>query len=106
MHSVTKHLYKCGWHGVNIEPLRSKFGLFQRERPRDADLSVAVGDAAAEMRLFECMEESYLSTLDPVIAPGVFDDITYEESDQILELTRLLEESEADRAPGSSRSTS
>jgi FkbM family methyltransferase len=68
MHSVTKHFYQCGWHGVNIEPLRSKFELFQRERPRDANLNVAVGDGPGEMRFFECMEESYLSTPDPVIA--------------------------------------
>jgi hypothetical protein len=68
MHSVTKHFYKGGWHGVNIEPLRSKFELLQRERPRDTNLNVAVGDAPGSMCFFECMEENDLSTLDPVIA--------------------------------------
>jgi FkbM family methyltransferase len=68
MHSVTKHFYKSGWHGVNIEPLRSKFELFEREHPRDVNLNVAVGDGPGKMRFFECMAESYLSTPDPVIA--------------------------------------
>jgi FkbM family methyltransferase len=68
MHSVTKHFYKSGWHGVNIEPLRSKFELFEREHPRDVNLNVAVGDGPGKMRFFECMAESYLSTRDPVIA--------------------------------------
>jgi FkbM family methyltransferase len=68
MHSVTKHFYKCGWHGVNIEPLRSKFELLQRERPRDTNLNVAVGDAPGSTCFFDCMEENDLSTLDPVIA--------------------------------------
>jgi FkbM family methyltransferase len=68
IHSVTKYFYKCGWHGVNIEPLRSKFELLQRERPRDVSLNVAIGDAPGEMRFFECQEASYLSTLDPGIA--------------------------------------
>jgi hypothetical protein len=40
LHSVTKPFYKGGWHGVNIEPLRSKFDLFERERPRDVNLSL------------------------------------------------------------------
>ena len=52
----------------NVEPLRSKFKLFERERPRDVNLNVAVGEAPGEMQFFECMEESFLSTPDPVIA--------------------------------------
>ena len=68
IHSVTKHFYKAGWCGVNVEPLRSKFELFLRERPRDVNLNVAVGDAPGELRFFECLEESYLSTPDPSIA--------------------------------------
>ena len=68
MHSVTKHFYKSGWHGVNIEPLRSKFEAFERDRPRDVNLNVAVGDAPGKMRFFECLEESYLSTPDPAFA--------------------------------------
>jgi FkbM family methyltransferase len=67
-HSVTKHFYRSGWHGVNIEPLRSKFDVFTRERPRDVNLNMAVGSVPGEMRFFECVEESYLSTPDPVIA--------------------------------------
>ena len=68
IHSVTKHFYKNGWRGVNVEPLRAKFELFERERPRDVNLNVAVGDTPGELRFFECHEESYLSTPDPVIA--------------------------------------
>ena len=55
-HSVTKHFHNSGWHGANIEPLRSTFELFHRERPRAVTLNVAVG------------QESYLLTPDPAIA--------------------------------------
>jgi len=68
MHSVTKHFYKSGWRVVNIEPLRSRFESFERERARDVNLNVAVGDASGKMRFFELMEESYLSTPDPITA--------------------------------------
>ena len=68
LHSVTKHFYKNGWRGVNVEPLRSKFEAFERDRPGDINLNVAVGDRPGTMQFFECLEESYLSTPDPAMA--------------------------------------
>lgn len=53
---------------------------------------------------FDGLNRAYVSEEDAALAgrfqppPAVFDDIRYEESNQIQELTRLLSESEADRA--------
>ena len=68
LHSVTKHFYKRGWRGVNVEPLRWKFEAFERDRPRDINLNVAVGESTGQMRFYECREETYLSTPDPDMA--------------------------------------
>ena len=70
-HSITKYFYSSGWHGVNVEPLHSKFELLQNDRQRDINLNVAVRDRSREMRFFECVEESYRSTADPEIASRI-----------------------------------
>ena len=41
--SVTKAFYLKGWHGINIEPLPHKLELFEKERPNDINLQMAVG---------------------------------------------------------------
>ena len=70
-HSVTKNFYLSRWHGVKVEPLRSKFEPLQKDRQRDINLNVAVRDRSGEMRFFECVEESHLSTADPEIASRI-----------------------------------
>ena len=52
--SVTKLFYEHGWHGINIEPLRLHIAELERDRPRDINLCLAVGAAAAELDLWEC----------------------------------------------------
>ena len=42
--SVTKFFYLKGWRGINIEPLPGKIELFQKERPNDINLQLAVGE--------------------------------------------------------------
>lgn len=42
--SVTRALYERGWRGVNIEAQPALLAAFQRERPEDTNLSMAVGD--------------------------------------------------------------
>ena len=41
--SVTKSFYLKGWRGINIEPQPGKIELFQKERPEDINLPLAVG---------------------------------------------------------------
>ena len=42
--SVTKYFYLRGWHGINIEPQKNKIKLFEKDRPRDTNLEIAVGN--------------------------------------------------------------
>lgn len=51
--SVTKHFYDRGWSGVNIEPVRAQWHLFQEARPRDINLNVAAGVLMEKKVLFE-----------------------------------------------------
>ncbi len=43
--SVTKHFYDAGWSGINVEPVPRFHEKFVRERPRDINLNVAVGQS-------------------------------------------------------------
>ena len=65
--SVTKHFYERGWHGINVEPVPELLSAFQRERPRDCNLAVAVGAEAGEATLYDFSPQG-LSTLDPETA--------------------------------------
>lgn len=42
--SVTRAFYEAGWHGVNVEPNPEFFEQLERDRSRDTNLRVAVGD--------------------------------------------------------------
>lgn len=42
--SVTRYFYDIGWHGINIEPVPEDHAKFVRDRPRDINLQLAVGD--------------------------------------------------------------
>ncbi len=44
-HSVTKHFYDAGWHGINIEPQPNLLASLVSSRPRDVNLNCAVGTA-------------------------------------------------------------
>ena len=59
--SVTKHFYDLGWSGINVEPVEEYFKLLQKERPRDINLQLAVGDRR-ETRRFYRFAGSGLST--------------------------------------------
>jgi FkbM family methyltransferase len=50
--SVTKFFYDHGWSGINIEP-GSSFDDLARQRPRDINLRVAVGDRRGTARFHE-----------------------------------------------------
>ena len=41
--SVTRALYERGWRGINIEPLPERMAAFERDRPDDVNLSLAIG---------------------------------------------------------------
>ena len=51
--SITHFLYRLGWRGVNVEPVRGKWQRFQQQRPQDCNLNVAVGTGDEPMEVRE-----------------------------------------------------
>jgi FkbM family methyltransferase len=62
--STTKHFYLRGWHGINIEPIESRWRLFRDARPHDANLNVAIAAAPGEITFWLCRDDDALSTAD------------------------------------------
>lgn len=65
--SVTKAFYDRGWHGINIEPVRTWYERLVAERARDTNLQIAAASRDGTLRLFE-IPGSGLSTSDAAIA--------------------------------------
>lgn len=61
--SVTKLFYDRGWHGINIEPLRYHYEQLLRERPRDINLNIGIGEREGELTLREYTFGTGLSTM-------------------------------------------
>lgn len=61
--SVTKAFYEGGWRGINIEPVKEYFDLLQKDRERDINLNIAVGETESELEFFE-LEKTGLSSFD------------------------------------------
>jgi FkbM family methyltransferase len=66
--SVTRALYERGWRGVNIEPQPDRLETFQRERPEDTNLSLAIGDRDGTATLTRPPVAGWATTLDPALA--------------------------------------
>lgn len=60
-HSVTKHFYEHGWHGINVEPNPKLYDLYASRRTRDINLKVAVSDQEGETDI-NFIEDTGLST--------------------------------------------
>ena len=43
--SVTKSFYDKGWSGINVEPNEKYYKELEKERPRDRNICMAIGDA-------------------------------------------------------------
>ncbi len=50
--SVTKFFYDEGWSGINIEPNEWFYNKLVRDRPRDINLNVALGEREEEKELY------------------------------------------------------
>lgn len=53
VHSVTKHFYERGWHGINIEPGSQVFQQIVRDRERDINLNVGLSREEGTLTFFE-----------------------------------------------------
>lgn len=61
-HSVTKHFYDQGWHGINLEPHPDIYKRLCQSRSRDINLNIAVSDFNGESR-FQLVEQTGMSSL-------------------------------------------
>jgi len=50
--SNTFLLYKRGWHGINIDPLPGSMKIFEKIRPRDTNLEIAVSEKEQELTYY------------------------------------------------------
>lgn len=60
--SNTKHFYDKGWRGINIDPLPGSKDLFDKKRPKDINLELAIGKPAK--LTYYMYDEPALNTFD------------------------------------------
>lgn len=60
--SVTKFFYDRGWHGINIEPIRSYHDKLQQQRPRDLNLNIGIAEDETTLNFREYSRGKGLST--------------------------------------------
>lgn len=68
VHSVTKHFYDHGWHGVNVEPVPEVFGRLAADRERDVNLNVGCSDEEGTLTLYESPAGTGLSSFSAEVA--------------------------------------
>jgi FkbM family methyltransferase len=61
--SNTCRFYRRGWTGINVEPTVGGHAAFQRLRPRDINLQIAVAPEEGETTLYTLSHDTTLSTL-------------------------------------------
>lgn len=57
--SVTKLFYDKGWNGINIEPIRREYKLFEKERPRDINLNIGIANKEGNLSFREYEGSGY-----------------------------------------------
>ncbi len=69
--SNTYFFYLRGWRGVNVEPIARQHALFERDRPGDLNLAIAISDTPGTLEFFEVTnveDQSGFSTLEAAVA--------------------------------------
>ncbi|TAM89711.1 MAG: FkbM family methyltransferase, partial [Candidimonas sp.] len=91
--SVTKHFYRQGWHGINIEPNPTLFQQYSRERPDDINLQVAVSDEPGETEIYMVADTGLSSLSHEVVKDHVRLGYAYHsERVQVLTLQEICKE--------------
>ena len=63
-HSNTFYLYRGGWRGINIDPRPGSMDLFNRIRPRDINLELAIADKHGQATYFDFgVDSAVINTL-------------------------------------------
>jgi FkbM family methyltransferase len=63
--SVTKYFYDKGWRGINIEPVKKSFHLFNTFRGEDININCAVADYSGQTTFYEVPGTGLSSLLKP-----------------------------------------
>ena len=93
--NVTYALYKAGWHGINVEPMKSEADLLREIRPRDITCETAVGDTVGRVTLYAApMENRGATTADTdLVAKYTNAGQSFEAFDvDVVRLDQILEE--------------
>lgn len=72
-YSNTKLFYDKGWRGINIEPMSDIIDLFNKERPSDINVNVAISDSEGEMDYYMFSEHG-INTLSKEFADTFIND--------------------------------
>lgn len=59
--SNTKYFYDKGWHGINIEPNPQRIKQFEKERARDINLNIGIGNIHKSVDFYQ-FEQAALSS--------------------------------------------
>jgi FkbM family methyltransferase len=63
--SITQLFVDKGWTGINIDPHPSFFAEFEKDRPNDINLALAISDVEGEMELYVVADNPALTTTEP-----------------------------------------
>jgi FkbM family methyltransferase len=66
--SVTKHFYRRGWSGINVEPVPSLHEKLRHARPRDINLNLGLSDRGGTLTFFVSPAVTGWSTFSPDLA--------------------------------------
>ena len=94
LHSVTKLFYEKGWRGINIEPIRRHYNALQRQRPRDINLNIGIGQKSGTLVFHEYTAGDGLSTFsnEMIREYGQFTDDVYKVSTDYSVKVKTLRE--------------
>lgn len=86
-HSVTKCFYSMGWRGINIEPNPEFNQLLKKQRQKDINLRLAVGDRNASMMMKFIPDTGVLTAIESIATTCRASEWTFKEDE--IELTTL-----------------
>ncbi len=89
--SVTKAFYDIGWSGINIEPIKECYDLFEQERPRDINLNIALSNSEGKLEFFQVVGQPGNSTLNKEIADKIAQEKGLELSRYTVSINTLAE---------------
>ena len=93
--NVTYALYKAGWRGVNVEPMKLEADLLRELRPRDVTYEVAADNVEGQVVLYAAPVENRGATTADQDLVAIYTSAgqTFEEFEvDVVRLDRILEE--------------